>query len=48
MRLASTTFPVRTAALERHPFSPQTVVPTDLSRYLVAVCLSGPDGEPIV
>jgi ureidoglycolate lyase len=47
-RLAPTALPVRATALERHPFSSQTFVPTDLSRYLVAVCPSGPDGEPIV
>ena len=44
---AADTFAFATA-LERHPFSSQTFVPTDLSRYLVAVCPSGPDGEPIV
>ncbi len=47
-RLAPTALPVRATALERHPFSSQTFVQTDLSRYLVAVCPSGPDGEPIV
>ena len=47
-RLVPTALPVRATALERHPFSSQTFVPTDLSRYLVAVCPSGPDGEPIV
>ena len=47
-RLAPTALPVRATALERHPFSSQTFVPTDLSRYLVAVCPSGPDREPIV
>jgi ureidoglycolate lyase len=46
--LAPTALPVRATALERHPFSSQTFVPTDLSRYLVAVCPSGPDREPIV
>ena len=35
-RLVPTALPVRATALERHPFSSQTFVPTDLSRYLVA------------
>jgi ureidoglycolate lyase len=47
-RIAPTAAPLRAGALERHPFSSQTFVPTDLSRYLVVVCPSGADGEPVV
>lgn len=38
--------PVTLTALERHPDSSQTFVPIDGTRYLVAVCPSGADGEP--
>jgi ureidoglycolate lyase len=47
-RIAPTEAPIRASALERHAFSSQTFVPTDLSRYVVVVCPSGADGEPIV
>jgi ureidoglycolate lyase len=47
-RLAPTALPIRAAALERHPFSSQTFLPTDLARYLVVVCPADADGEPVV
>lgn len=47
-RIAPSALPIRATALERHPFSSQTFVPTDLARYVVAVCPAGPDGEPLV
>jgi ureidoglycolate lyase len=36
------------SALERHPFSSQSFVPVDGTRYLVSVCPAAPDGEPEV
>ena len=47
-RLSPVPLPIRAMALERHPFSSQTFVPTDLGRYVVAVCPADPDGEPVV
>jgi ureidoglycolate lyase len=47
-RVAPTAPPIRAAALERHPFSSQTFVPTDLERYIVVVCPADADGEPLV
>ena len=32
--------------LERHPYSAQSFVPVQGTRYLVAVCASRPDGQP--
>ena len=47
-RLGPVPLPIRAMALERHPFSSQTFVPTDLARYVVAVCPADADGEPLV
>lgn len=38
--------PLRIACLERHPFSTQTFIPLDLSRYLVVVAPVRADGNP--
>jgi ureidoglycolate lyase len=47
-RIVPTLAPIPASAVERHPFSSQTFVPTDLSRYVLIVCPSGPEGEPAV
>jgi ureidoglycolate lyase len=36
----------RLRCLERHPFSSQSFIPIQGTRYLVIVCPSGADGEP--
>jgi ureidoglycolate lyase len=41
-----TAFPVQVARLERHPFSTQTFIPLDLSRYLLIVASAGEDRKP--
>jgi ureidoglycolate lyase len=38
--------PVRITRLERHPFSTQTFIPLDLSRYLVVVAPARSGGNP--
>lgn len=38
--------PLRLEMLECHPRSAQAIVPMQAERYLVAVCLPGPGGEP--
>ena len=40
------TSPLRIARLERHPFSTQTFIPLDLSRYLIVVAPAREDGNP--
>ncbi len=45
-RIAPTPAPIRARVLERHPFSSQTFVPTDLSCYVLLVCPGGADGGP--
>jgi ureidoglycolate lyase len=47
MRVVPVSGSVRIDTLERHPHSNQTFVPMNGTRYLVAVCPSAPDGEPL-
>lgn len=44
VRYAPTRLPLEVSLLERHPFSTQTFIPMDCSRYLVLVC-EGDGGE---
>ena len=44
-RLAAT-LPISLTTLENHPFLSQTFIPTDLSRYVLAVCEKGESGKP--
>tara|TARA_B100000686_G_C16690715_1_gene917431 strand:+ start:339 stop:818 length:480 start_codon:yes stop_codon:yes gene_type:complete len=40
------TLPLTVRAMEKHPHSAQTFVPTEIRRYLVLVCQSDRDGNP--
>jgi ureidoglycolate lyase len=46
IRAAPAAAPVELREVEIHPHSSQTFVPVNGTRYLVAVCPSGADGEP--
>ena len=46
VRTALPTGPTMVHAVERHPHSSQLFVPVSQTRFLVAVCRSGTDGEP--
>ncbi len=46
VRCAPVAFPLEMKLLEQHPHSSQTFVPMVVSRYLVAVAPTGPDGLP--
>lgn len=48
VRVEPKTLPLEATILERHEFSSQTFFPLRLSRYLVVVALSAPDGGPDV
>lgn len=41
------TLPLTVDRIERHPRAAQTFVPLDVSRYVVAVMPSDPDGNPL-
>jgi len=41
-----TALPLTVKAMEKHPHSAQTFVPTDMKRYLVLVCPADGDGNP--
>src|SRR2546430_9228936 len=47
-RLAPVPLPIRAMALERHPFSSPTLLPTDLARHVVAVWSADAAGQPLV
>ena len=38
--------PIPLTTLERHPFSSQTFIPVDLSRYVITVCEGNGKGAP--
>lgn len=44
--VAPATLPYVVGQLERHPFTSQTFLPLDVSRYIVVVAPAGPDGGP--
>ncbi len=43
-----TTLPLQVKAMENHPHSAQTFVPTKMERYLVLVCPDNGEGKPDV
>lgn len=48
MKLVPAMGSIRIEALERHPCSNQTFIPLNGTRYIVAVCPSTPNGDPVV
>ncbi|NEX46624.1 ureidoglycolate lyase [Pseudotabrizicola algicola] len=46
--VAASSLPLALAQVERHPHSAQVFLPVDVSRYLVVVMPSSPDGSPDV
>lgn len=48
VRCVPVALPLQLKLLERHPHSSQTFVPMVVSRYLVCVAPTGPDGLPVI